>query len=396
MITFANQLIKGLKPLDNLIKLVPMDDILFFDIETTGLSKANNQIYLIGCGYYSFEGLNIIQWFAENEQDEIEVLKSFISFSSSFRCLVNYNGKSFDIPFTSSRMEKYGLSMPSLNSIDLYTIVKPLKRLLSLNDLTQKSIESFLGIKRNDQFNGGELIPVYKEYVSLNKTLAHKKASLSSSEINILYEHISNNLKLLLLHNYEDVLNMHEIAKLFDYSKLCSDNIIFCNYKINDFKNYNGDHCKELIILGLHNESSVTKGFNSFKTTPVGSFIMTFSANGELKIRIPIVSNTFYYYLDNYKDYYYLPREDMCILKSMAGGVLKENRVNATKETCKIPLTSQFIPVYTDAKVENQSLRLFKESFKSKQNYITLDDFINSSEFIKTEYLKDLFNIFQK
>lgn len=391
---YDNQLVTGLTPLDNLIKLVPMDDILFFDIETTGLSKANNHIYLIGCGYYTPAGLNIIQWFAENEHEEIDVLNAFVDFSSSFNCLVNYNGKSFDIPFTSARMEKYGLTMPNIESIDLYTIVKPLKRLLSLNDLTQKSIEGFLGINRNDKYNGGELIPVYKEYVALMDARASRYTNTKKNALSEITNKAEHNLRLLLLHNYEDVLNMHEIVKIFDYGNLSNDNLVFQDYEIKEFTNYNGLKCKELIIYGLHNSATISKGFNTFKSMDTGSFIMNFSTDGKVKIRIPIISKTLFYYLDNYKDYYYLPNEDICILKSMAGGVLKENRVNATKETCRLPLAATYIPIASDKKLPLADFRIFKETSKSKHSYIKLEDLENADANTKTLYLKNIFSIF--
>ena len=61
---------ENLKPSVYLNTLARPDDILFFDIETTGLSRKKDNIFLIGTGYYSDNGLNIIQWFAENESEE--------------------------------------------------------------------------------------------------------------------------------------------------------------------------------------------------------------------------------------------------------------------------------------------------------------------------------------
>lgn len=376
MKTINNPIITGIAPLDNLTKLAPADDILFFDIETTGLSKKLNHIYLIGCGYYTDEGLNIIQWFAENEYDEVNVLKAFIDFSSSFSYLVNYNGKSFDIPFTTERMNKHGLSMPELTSIDLYTFTKPLKKLLSLNDLTQKSIEAFLNVKRDDKYNGGELITVYRDYIS----------DISPSDKK------DNNLHLLLLHNKEDVQNMHVIVKILDYEQITSSSITYTNHVIKQFTDYNGNVSNELIIHGLHN-SKISRGFNTFKNSEIGSYIMTFSNSGEVKIRIPIINTTLFYYLANYKDYYYLPAEDMCILKSMAGGVLKENRINATKDTCKVSLSSSFVPIFSE--LYDNNMHLFRSTYKSKQKFIRLDDFQNSDLEFKNHYIKTLFDIFK-
>lgn len=217
----VNYYYENLAPLESLLKLCEGDDILYFDIETTGLSKHKNHIYLIGCGFYSDSTLNIIQWFAENEQEESLILNSFIDFSSSFTTLVNYNGKTFDIPFTTERLNKYGLSMPEFMSLDLYTLIKPLKKFLSLSDSTQKSIEAFLGISREDKFNGGELIPVYKKYVQ---------------------SHNPDCLDALLLHNKEDVLNMHYLTDILDYTVIFDSMVTYSDHEIKEYVDYNG--CK--------------------------------------------------------------------------------------------------------------------------------------------------------
>ncbi|MDO4188868.1 MAG: ribonuclease H-like domain-containing protein [Lachnospiraceae bacterium] len=359
----------GLEPLDNLTNLTCKDDILFFDIETTGLSRSKNHIYLIGIGHYIDKGLKIIQWIADSETEELLILKEFISYSSSFATLVNYNGKSFDIPFTKERLNKYNLIMPELSSIDIYTYIKPLRKILSLNDLTQKTIEQFLGIKREDKYNGGELIKVYKQYEVAN-----------DNEL----------LSLLLLHNKEDVKNMHYLTKMLDYTSLNNLTVNFYHVEINEYTDYNNILKKEYIIHGLHNLNNITKGFNTFKSSEYGSLLMSFSSNGDISIRIPIFEGTLYYYIDNYKDYYYLPYEDICILKTMAGGVLKENKMNATKETCKIKLSTSFIPFFgTDD--ECFSVRLFKDGFKSKNTFIRTEDFINMSDEQKSMYLNSIY-----
>ena len=367
---------EGLSPLDNLTKLAPKDDLLFFDIETTGLSKLKNHIYLIGVGYYTQDGLNIIQWFAENESEEPLVLKEFINFTSSFSNLVNYNGKSFDIPFTKERLNKYGLTMPELSSIDIYTYVKPYKKILSLSDLTQKSIEQFLGISREDKYNGGELISVYKKYsylATLNTESKEKKTYFD----------------MLILHNKEDVLNMHYLTNIIDYSDIFNANICFKEYCDNEYNDYFGNKKRELILAGLHNCNTIPKSFNTFTNCESGSYIMNFQNDGQLKIRIPITEQELFFYFDNYKDYYYLPSEDMCILKSMAGGISKENRENAKKENCRIKLKDIFIPL--PMKTDELRLRKFKPQYKSKCEYIRLSDFINLSDEDKSIYLSAVY-----
>ena len=51
-----------------LLKLGRPEDIIFFDIETTGLSMYKSQLYLIGLLTYD-DGWKIIQYFCEDVSD---------------------------------------------------------------------------------------------------------------------------------------------------------------------------------------------------------------------------------------------------------------------------------------------------------------------------------------
>lgn len=53
------------------------DSFLFFDIETTGFSKDNTILYLIGCGYFIENGFQFIQWFNDDGTSEEEILLAF-------------------------------------------------------------------------------------------------------------------------------------------------------------------------------------------------------------------------------------------------------------------------------------------------------------------------------
>ena len=53
------------------------ESFLFFDIETTGFSRDNTILYLIGCGYFAEEGFQFIQWFNDDGTSEEEILLAF-------------------------------------------------------------------------------------------------------------------------------------------------------------------------------------------------------------------------------------------------------------------------------------------------------------------------------
>ena len=68
MITIEKKLLlPDTYPLERIGKL---DELLFFDIETTGFSGDRFQLYLIGCTYYKDNTWNLIQWFADTKAAE--------------------------------------------------------------------------------------------------------------------------------------------------------------------------------------------------------------------------------------------------------------------------------------------------------------------------------------
>ncbi|MCR5268688.1 MAG: hypothetical protein K6E16_09245 [Lachnospiraceae bacterium] len=82
-----------------------------------------------------------------------------------------------------------------------------------------------------------------------------------------------------------------------------------------------------------------------------------------VKIRLPILETELKRFFENYRDYYYLPREDMCILKSAAHGVDPAYRENAKKETCYIRYRGFFIPRLSI------NSECFRKDYKSKLCY---------------------------
>lgn len=67
-------------------------DLLFFDIETTGLSPKTSHVYLIGLIQYNPDAscFEMTQYLAESEEpsEEIQVLESFCRVALTKNCLV--------------------------------------------------------------------------------------------------------------------------------------------------------------------------------------------------------------------------------------------------------------------------------------------------------------------
>lgn len=147
--------------------------IMMFDIETTGLSAANSFTYLIGMNIRKEDGWHIIQLFNDDGKSEPEMISQLQETLSRHDLLVEFNGDTFDIPYITKRMHSIRLHtgrkipdhFPEIPTLDLMKVIRPYKNALGLPNIRQKTLEEFLGIRRQDIYNGGQLIGVYLRYL---------------------------------------------------------------------------------------------------------------------------------------------------------------------------------------------------------------------------------------
>lgn len=172
-----------------------MSNIAYFDIETTGFDKENDNINLMSLGYYNERNIFVVrQYFAESLEDEKNILENFLKDLKKFKIWCSYNGKAFDEPFIRYRMNKYGIefNLPD-EHIDLYRMIKPYKHQLNLKRCNLKSVERYAGIVRKDTIDGGISVDLYKKYLQNRDEKLRKK---------------------VMLHNFEDVFNLPNIFRI--------------------------------------------------------------------------------------------------------------------------------------------------------------------------------------
>lgn len=180
-----------------IFKKYKMDTIAYLDIEATGFDMEHDKIVLISLGYYLNEGqFKIIQYFAESTCDEVSLLKELKKAMSSFDRWCSYNGTAFDEPFIVRKMNRFnlGFRLPS-EHIDLFRIIRPFYKKMGMKSCSLKSVEQFSGIKRQDEINGAKSVEIYNEY---------------------LVKHDEKLKEILMLHNYEDVVNLPKIFNIVD------------------------------------------------------------------------------------------------------------------------------------------------------------------------------------
>ncbi len=312
---------------------------VFFDIETTGLSPKTSFVYLIGsCVPLPETGQWLLrQWFSETPEDEPQVLQAFLASLPENGLLCHYNGTTFDLPFLSARMKSYGLTgLPEAgDTLDWYRLLAPLKSLFSLPGRRQKHLEPLVGMQREDRLDGGALIPYYAEYVGRARFDADRAQEL---------------LSLLLLHNREDVQGLVRISALG----------AVCTLLQGEYQSETLVCSEQEVQLELTLSRPLPCSLSRDWTVPGSAASVQLRAeHSHALLTVPLVQQTLYYYYENYRDYVYLPEEDLCIYKSLADSVDRRHRVRCTKETARCKKEGRFLP---------QPEAVFAPAFRASRN----------------------------
>lgn len=273
------------------------ENLLYLDIETTGLSPETSALTVIGC--CEKDG-TAVQWFNESGSEQKKILSSFLSYAERFDTFVTYNGGTFDLPFLKKKCEEYGLpySIEGKNCIDLYKNLRSWKHLLPLQNLKQKTVEEFLEIKRKDRLSGRQLVKVYQDYI---KT---RQPELKS---------------MILQHNKEDILSLPRIQSLLVFGPLGNGSFTVKEHHITDHK------------LSVHLSLPFAAPTSLFFEKSGHRLCVSSS---EACLSCPLDNGQLKHYHKNTKDYRYLPLEDLVIPVSMASFVDQSAVEKAEPQNC--------------------------------------------------------------
>lgn len=324
----------------------PAVSLCFFDIETTGLSPAVSSVYLIGALVIENNKLMLHQWFADDYTSEQELLTAFASFAGEKKLFIHYNGSSFDIPYLTKKYQAHHLACPfdGTKQLDLFKGTKLFQTCFSLKNRKLKTMETLLGFHRHDNYSGKDCISLYTDFMH-QKFFRDSKSELSCQK--------------LLLHNEEDLIGTFLCSQLLLYQK-------------------------PLFLSG----SFYTEDGQAYFTGRTGSFyprplvlesgrFRLICEDSSFHLQIPLFSGTLYHFFPDYKNYFYLPGEDMAIHKSVGVFVETAFRQKATASNCYIKKEDKFLPLPLSLDMTPFLERtdiLFTSSRKSKQFYIPLPE----------------------
>lgn len=348
------------------------EQVLLFDIETTGFSAKNTYCYMIGYCYMQENHWNYRMLFNDDGRSEAAMLDEFSKVLSNYSLLLHYNGDGFDIPYLKEKYMQYtslGFTFPYANplermqSIDLYKVLKPFRKGLELPNLKLPTIEAAMGGTRTDRYNGGELIKVYRNY------LKTKKSDLEQH---------------LYRHNYEDIIALIPMLRLLHFQKLSQG---FFHITSIETEKKPAPHINISISLDyelpLHycvNQDNIQ--FECYGTSGT--------------VMISLIYSELRYYLENWKDYYYLPVEDTVIHKSVAFYVDSAYKEKAKKTNCYLKKTAAFLPLpfhqdnFSDSWNSKLQLKIYKSSLDDKHCFIEWNEDLKSNTDFFIFYISQL------
>jgi uncharacterized protein YprB with RNaseH-like and TPR domain len=173
------------------------DRVVFFDIETTGLSGgAGTLAFLVGCAWFDDGDLHVRQYFLSGPAGERTLLAELGRVFDEASLLVTYNGRTFDVPLMETRWAFHRRTTPT-DDLPHFDMLPPARRLwgrvdgrddvLDARSCALSSLErSVLGFHRVGDVPGFEIPTRYfhflrsSELVAIQGVLDHNRHDLVS------------------------------------------------------------------------------------------------------------------------------------------------------------------------------------------------------------------------
>ena len=141
------------------------EDVVFFDIETTGLSST--PLFLIGAMDWEEDGLVVRQYLARDYSEEAAVIAFFAEVCRGKRLLVSFNGKSFDLPYVQVRAATHRVPLENQPATH-FDLLHECRRIWkdALPDCKLQTLETWVCKRpRHEDIPSAEIPEAYHQYV---------------------------------------------------------------------------------------------------------------------------------------------------------------------------------------------------------------------------------------
>ena len=248
------------------------EDYILFDIETTGLSRTKDFMYMFGICEKKEKELIYSQYYIEDEDEEKELILKVKELLNSKK-VISYNGDRFDFPFIRKKMEKYNITKFNFENIDLYRQFQKLNYFLDEPSLKAINLGKRLGLDVHDHVTQQEMPKIYKMYQELkdkeilSKLIYHNYIDLKV--LSYIYEYKENVLnKILTINNkkFKGVLKTIYLQKNYLIARLLNTDKIDINFNESNYSiTSNDDEIKISLELeeGLIENNVKAKVFKS-------------------------------------------------------------------------------------------------------------------------------------
>ena len=133
-------------------------------------------------------------------------------------------------------------------------------------------------------------------------------------------------ISLLKQHNYEDVIDMPKLLSVLSYVKLFEGAFNVTSVCANESVSYDGKPCRE-ILFSMQNIFPVPKRVSCHYE----DFHLVVDTD-QTTLCVRLYTGELKYFLSDYKNYWYLPEEDLAIPSSLAASIPKERRKKLPQE----------------------------------------------------------------
>lgn len=184
------------------------DRVVFFDLETTGLSGgAGSCAFLVGCGHFAQDGFRTRQFFLTSFPQEPALLDLVFEWLRHAASVVTFNGKSFDLPMLENRwaFHRMRATLDDTHHLDMLHTARRLWRSRSMGGPRVEGVafgswddgpragcslqaleRALLGVVRSGDPDGWQIPSLYFDYVRtgeaecLEPVLEHNRLDLIS------------------------------------------------------------------------------------------------------------------------------------------------------------------------------------------------------------------------